>query len=435
MKPDAREREDAQAVPEARGRLVGTVAVPGSKSLTCRHYLLAALAAGRSTIRGPLRSDDTDRLLAALETLGASVTDRGDCVGITGGGGRLPGSGRVDLGDGGTPARFMMAIAALANGPVEVDGSPRMRERPVSELAPFLTQLGATVELTAGHLPARITPIGAPPSGDVSFTVGPTASSQFISAVALIAPFTAAAVTMDFDCEPTSRSYIDLTVESLRAWGATVEWDGARLAIRPAVLPARELAVEPDASSAVYWWTAAAIVPGSSLATPAISRSQPDARHLDTLAAMGAVVTTTGDSTTVAAPRQPLTAPADPVDLRLAPDSALAAAVAAACCAGTTTLTGLATLRVKETDRIAALATELERIGCRCQQTEDSLTIDPEGRHQRAATIATYGDHRMAMAFAILGLDHGHLTIADPMCVNKSYPAFWETLGRLTDTV
>jgi 3-phosphoshikimate 1-carboxyvinyltransferase len=413
--------------------------VPGSKSITNRLYVLAALSEGVSWVRHPLRADDTDRLLLALNQLGVPTSWEGDAVRFEGQGGVLPRGGQVDLGDGGTPTRFLLALATLARGAVVIDGSARMRERPIDEGIELLRSLGASIRArrdasaAVERLPVTVEPTG-PLRGGV-MTVGRTASSQFLSALLLIAPTMREALTLRYTTTPTSESYLDLTIDALRSVGVdvAVERDDARnlLAHRasPSPIAPFDRTVEPDASSVAYAAVAAALVPGAEVILEGIPATsvQPDLELLDALAAMGASVERRADRVVVGGRGElrPFEG-----DASRFPDASLALAVACARAKGRSVITGLRTLRVKESDRIAALATELTRIGCRCETTDDSLTIDPVGVDGRPARIETYRDHRIAMSFAALSAALPGLTIADPGCVAKSYPGFWEDFER-----
>lgn len=404
------------------GPIRASVRVPGSKSETNRVYALAALAEGTSVIEHPLRADDCDRLLRAVETLGASVVDDGDRVRITGTGGHFRGGGRLDLGDGGTPARFCLALASLADAPVVVDGSPRMRERPVAEGIGLLRELGAVIDDEGrGALPVRCG--GGRPRGG-SIEVPTTQSSQFISAAMLIAPWLESGVDFTFTGDLTSAAYVRLTESIMLDWGIDVTRRGDRLSIAHGAPSGRNCAVHADASSAVYFAAAATIIPGSRIELLGcdLDDGQPDAAILRLLGARpspGGIVLEHG--------AVPWPATIDACDF---PDGSLVLAAIAARAAGPTTISGLKTLRVKETDRIAALATELERIGCTVTvHGDDAIHIDPSTAHENPVVVPTYNDHRMAMSFAILGLARGGISIADPGCVAKSYPNFFADLA------
>lgn len=411
---------------------------PGSKSLTNRALMLAAFSHGESLLRAPLGSQDTCGLRDALASLGATcrvVEDANHAGGtwfIRGCDGRLPKGGRVDLGDGGTPSRFMLAAAALAAGDVVVDGSARMRERPVHEGIALLRKLGVTLEGTGvpEHLPVTI-PAGSGCDGGL-LEVGQTASSQFISALLLIAPWTRDGITVRFTEPPTSESYLELTIDLLHRWGADVERpDSDSIHVGGGALEAFDLAIEPDASSAIYWWAAAALVPGASVHVPIPCDSvQPDLLAVDLLEAMGALVTRTPEGITVSGPDELQGAT---LDAEGCPDAAVMLAVVAARARGVTRIEGLHTLRVKETDRIHALACELGKTGCTVREDPDAIEIDPSTTVAGPISVFTWNDHRMAMAFAILGMVRSGVMIENPTCVNKSYPGFWDDRAALLD--
>ena len=437
---------DPMPVQAADMPLHGTIRVPGSKSLTNRAIVLAALAGGTTVLEGALRSDDTDGLLRALGALGVASTTQGDRIQVAGCAGRVPNARetRVDLGDGGTPTRFMLAVAALATAPVVVDGSARMRKRPIADGVDLLRRLGVQADYAEaeGRLPVRIVPGGSTPRGG-TVIARPTASSQFISALLLVAPWFRDGVTLEFVGAPTSQSYVELTVDELRRWGALVQETrgpgGVLETVRVAPGPLRARApvhVEPDASSAAYWGVAAAVVEDSELllaGLPADSR-QPDMGVFAALRAMGAVVHGERDGLVVAWGGARGGAPLRPVHVDAArfPDGALALAAAAALATGPSRITGLSTLRVKESDRLAAMHAELVRIGCAARISDDAIDVIPTGvPTPRDVRIRTYRDHRIAMSFAAIGLRTDGLLIEDPACTSKSYPGFWADLARL----
>ncbi|MED5507651.1 MAG: 3-phosphoshikimate 1-carboxyvinyltransferase [Planctomycetota bacterium] len=406
------------------------LAPPGSKSLTNRALVLAALATGRSRLRGPLRSADTDGLRDALAALGAVVTERDGTWSVEGVGGRFPRGGTLDLRDGGTPTRFMLAAGALADAPVTVDGSPRMRERPVEEGIELLRRLGVSLAGTGRPeaLPVRIEPWSPATGGRLE--VGRTASSQFISALLLVAPWTREGITVVFREPPTSRTYVELTLQLLQRLGVACHRTGPdHLTVEPGAPAAFDLAIEPDASSAIYWWAAAAMVPGARMriAIPRDSR-QPDLEALALLARLGAIVDRDDDSITVTGPDR---LEGTRLDAEACPDAAVMLAVACARAEGPSRIDGLHTLRVKETDRIHALAAELARTGCTVREHPDALEIDPATIVPGPIRVRTWNDHRIAMAFGILGLVREGVVIEDPGCVGKSYPGFWSDRARL----
>ena len=329
----------------------------------------------------------------------------------------------------------MLAAAALATDDVVVDGSPQMRARPVAEGVDLLRALGASIDYVEveGRLPVRVSPTELRGG---AIEVPTTASSQFISALMLIGPLLPGGLELRYGGPVTSAAYVTMTEGTLRAWGVDVRHLAGPRGnlkthfIRPGAIEAREYAVAPDASSATYWRAAAAMVPGSHVRIPGLGRNvwQPDLEIGRALVAAGADDTVGDDAVETTGPPR-LTGfehDAEPM-----PDGALALAVVAAAAVGPSMIGGLQTLRVKETDRIVALATELRRIGCTVMATDDTLSVDPSTRHHEPVVIRTYNDHRMAMAFAILGLVRPGIAIEDPACVAKSYPAFWRDLASI----
>lgn len=435
------EQPDPRPITPPPGPFDVALRVPGSKSLTNRHLVLAALAGGTTVLEHPLRADDCDRLCTALALLGARVRTEADRAVIEGTGGRFQCGGAIDLGDGGTPSRFMIAAALLARAPVTIDGSPRMRERPVAEGLHLIRQLGATVQSLGvpDHLPVRITPPARCRGGVVEAPA--MRSGQFVSALMLVAPWLDDGIDIRLRGGVTSPSYIELSAAALRARGAVVELaldvpePFVRVAPGP-VIGDGMVAIEPDASSAAYFAVAAAVHRASHVTLVGLPRTsiQPDAAVLGIVERAGAVVDSGRDGpvpwTRVshrAGPR-PLS-----FDASRFPDGALACAALAARATGPTRIDGLHTLVHKESDRLAALSSELARIGIRTKTAGDSIEIDPGAAHPHPAVIETWNDHRIAMTFAVIGLVRPGISIRDPGCVAKSYPGFWSDLDRLVE--
>jgi 3-phosphoshikimate 1-carboxyvinyltransferase len=374
----------------------------------------------------------------ALQAMGVGADAEG---GIVGRAGKLRGGCTLDCGDGGTPARFLMAAAALAEGPVVIDGSPRLRERPMQDGGDLLQQLGVECRWLGarGCLPVEVNGGGRVLGGDV--VVGRTASSQFVSALLLIAPWMERGLRVRFADEVTSASYVELTVSTLQQWGAAVavkrDQRGAarEVAVGQRPLKARDVQIEADASSAVYWAAAAALVEGSSveLAAVPLESAQPDLAAIRALQAMGARVEAVDGGIRVRCSVERGGAPLRGmvVDASLFPDGALAVIAASAVAHGPSRFNGLGTLRVKESDRIEAMASNLRMLGCVCEAGADWLSVQPLQRPPSGVTLPTYNDHRIAMSFAVLGLRTGGITISDPQCVAKSYPSFWTHLATL----
>jgi 3-phosphoshikimate 1-carboxyvinyltransferase len=416
-----------------RGPLDATVRVPGSRSLTNRALLAAALARGESRIQGALESDDTEAMRGCLEALGVPVDCAGPVWRVAGTGGRLRAPGRaLDVRMSGTTARFITAAATLADGPSRIDGDPRMRERPIDDLVHALVQLGAeiAIEGSGGCPPLRVAGGGLPGGHAV---IDASRSSQYVSGVLLAAPCARADVTLRLkDGVLVSRPYVEMTLAVMRDFGAEAGWrasDLLHVAARP--YAPRDFEVEPDASSAAYPLAAAAIAGGRVRVDGLPGRSlQADVRFLDALEAMGCTVERGERFCEVCAPRGGLRAV--DVDANDFPDAAMALAVVALFADGPSRIRNVANLRIKETDRLSALEAELRRLGAGARAGRDELWVEPAPGRYRGTAIETYQDHRMAMALALSGLRIPGVEIRDPDCVRKTWPDYFRFLERLS---
>jgi len=402
-----------------------TVRVPGSKSVTNRALLLAALADGPSRISNPLFSDDSYWLMDALVRLGIDLTaDRdGGEARVNGRGGEIPAS-HVNLfvGNAGTVARFLPPALALGPGPYTVDGVPRMRERPISDLVDGMRQLGAAVEY-AGEgesFPLKI-PGGGIRGGEAR--IPGARSSQFASGLLMAAPYADAPVTLRVDGRQ-QWPYIGITAAVMRAFGVNVGQARDLFSVRPAVYRPLDYTVEPDASAASYFMAAAAIT-GGRVEIPDLGSASPqgDLRFAEVLQQMGCQVETTPHSIEI---RGPDRLRGVDVDMNAFSDTMITLSAIAPFALSPTTIRNVAHTRLQETDRLSAVATELHRLGLTTHQTPSSIRIIP--RTPRPAVVRTYGDHRMAMAFAVTGLVAPGIRIRDPGCVTKTFPDFF---GRL----
>lgn len=423
---------DPMPVPACVGPRRVTIRVPGSKSISCRAIVLACLAEGTSHLRGLLRGDDTDALAKALSSLGVDIVLDGSTATIDGGGPLVGGGRTLDLGHGGTPARFMLAAASLAEGDTVIDGSGRLRERPMKDLIDLLTTLGVEVQGEGDHLPIRV-------RGNVwcrrTLDVGRTASSQFLSALLLVAPRMPDGIELRLTEAPTSAPYLAMTIAELRRWGVEVNTGyghgfAATISVTPGAISPHDRYIPADASSALFWAVAAAITPGTTLLLPgvAIGEGQPDAAAFPVLAEMGLRIEQVEGGVRLFSPLTLRSVGL--IDCCNMPDAAPALAVAACMADAPTRLTGLDTLRSKESDRIEAIASELTRAGAGVEVAGDDLHIIPRPLPETPITMQAWQDHRIAMAMAVLGLRRGGVSIADPGCVAKSYPAFWDDLAH-----
>lgn len=415
--------------------IVGTARVPGSKSITNRALLVAALAEGKSELTGALHSDDTRYMAGALAALGIEVAaDEAGERFVVGGGGGTFAAERADLfvGNSGTTMRFLTAALPLGRGVYRIDGVPRMRQRPIEPLLAGLRQLGADVESELGTgCPPVVARASGLPGGRA--TMAGDESSQFFTALLIAGPYAAAGIEVTISGDLVSKPYLPLTTAVMAAFGVEAEIDemGWRwLRVRPGQrYRGRRYRIEPDASNASYFFAAAAVT-GGRVRVEGLGRgsTQGDIRFLDVLAAMGAEVAIGEDAVEV---RGPAGGRLRGVDLDLGPisDTAQTLAAIAPFADGPTTIRGVAHARLKETDRVAALATELRRLGQGVEEFADGLTIRPAP--VRPAEVATYDDHRMAMSFAVTGLRAPGVRLLDPGCVAKTFPGFFDRLAEL----
>ena len=392
--------------------------------------MCAALADGPSLLLGATPSDDTEAMLGGLRSLGAAIEIQPEGWAVLGTGGRLPAAGaRVDVRSSGTTARFLSAVATLAAGPNTLDGTAQIRRRPLGDLADALTALGAgiTVQGEAGGPPVVVAG-GGLPGGPA--TIDASRSSQFLSGILLAAPYAARDVELTFAGGVlVSRAFAELTVEVMTAFGADVALTDTGARVRAGQgYDGQRYAIEPDAQSAVYPLAAAAIAGGRVLVEgiPPESR-QTDLRLLDVLERMGCRVSRSAEGIALEGPDGPLRAV--DADLNSIPDATLALAVVALFADGPSTLRNLGHLPIKESDRLRALETELSRLGARVEAGPDWLRVEPGPLH--GARIDTYDDHRMAMSFALAGLRIAGVEIADPGCVAKTWPDYFDALERL----
>lgn len=413
------------------GTLSATIRPPGSKSITNRALICAALARGDSRLSGALASEDTQVMVAALRQLGLHLEHDLTAaeIRVRGGAGRLPVQ-QADLfvANSGTTIRFLAAMLAACQGTFRLDGVPRMRERPIGDLLETLERLGAqaTSDLNNGCPPVTIHAQGL--RGGRA-TVRGNVSSQFLSGLLLACPYANQDVEIVVEGELVSQPYVHMTLEVMRSFGVEVNADQ----LSSFRIPGRscyrgcDYAIEPDASAASYFWAAAAIA-GGQVTVQGLGRDalQGDVAFCDCLRQMGCQVDYQADQITVHG--RPLHG--IEVDMNAISDTVQTLAAVAIFASGPTTITGVAHIRHKETDRIGDLARELRKLGAWVEELPDGLRITPQPLH--AAEIATYHDHRMAMSLALVGLRVPGVVILDPGCTQKTYPAYFSDLARLT---
>lgn len=417
-------------------RVAGTVRLPGSKSISNRALLLAALAQGESRLVGLLDADDTRVMLEALARLGLRCEREGEALRVHGAGG-APSvrEATLFLGNAGTAFRPLTAALALAGGEYRLSGVARMHERPIGDLVDALRQLGARIEYLGaeGFPPLAIHPAHpAPLHAQGPVRVRGDVSSQFLTALLMALPLTAVPSRVEVAGELISKPYVGITLNLMARFGIVVEredWRAFRVPPGPYRSPGI-LHVEGDASSASYFLAAGAIA-GGPVRVEGVGRDsiQGDTAFVAVLEKMGAQVAAGPDWIEVRG-RAPL-APFD-LDLNHIPDAAMTAAVAALFARGPSTLRNIASWRVKETDRIAAMATELRKFGATVDERPDGLRITPPAQ-LRPATVDTYDDHRMAMSLALATLGGIAVRVNDPECVAKTFPGYFDALASIVE--
>jgi 3-phosphoshikimate 1-carboxyvinyltransferase len=413
--------------------------LPGSKSLTLRDCAIAALAQGTSTIRYPGEADDYWRMKDCLRRLGVAVDDsREGEVRVAGAGGEFT-AGRIelDVGQSAVTARLMLAFAALRGDSTVIDGHISMRKRPNKNLVDALAALGATIESTDdGHLPAMV-------RGSRSLR-GPvrvpgTISSQYLTSLLIIAPLLERGLEIEVQGELTSKPYVDLTFDEMAKFGVQVEnRDYRRMVVPPQAYRAGTIDVEGDASAASYFAALATLHGGAvSLSNLGSATRQGDYAFFELCEQLGATVRRSAGRTDIQGPRQLARNFDGPVDMTSMPDVAPTLMMLCPFLSKPTRITGLATLRVKECDRIAAPTRELRKLGVMVEEGADYMVIDPltpparsTGSGPTRVEIETYHDHRIAMSFGVLGSRLPGLRILDPGCVAKTYPNYWRDWQR-----
>jgi 3-phosphoshikimate 1-carboxyvinyltransferase len=397
--------------------------VPGSKSITNRALVLAALAEGTTRLEGVLASDDTRHMRAALEALGIGVRDAGPAaLEVTGGRDKLRAPDHpLFIGNSGTAVRFLAALAAVVPGDVRLEGDAAMARRPIEDLVGGLRDLGVRVDCPTGCPPLTVHG-GKLPAGTV--TMSGERSSQYFSALMLSGVAAEGDISIRVSGRLVSRPYVEITRRMVEDFGGRVDLDGEGFVVRAGGYRGRRYVIEPDASSASYPFALAAAT-GGSVTVPNLAPGalQGDYGFVDVLRRVGANVSHTTDSTTVrGGERRGID-----VDMHDISDTVMTLAAVAPLATGPTRITNVANIRIKETDRLAAVVAELERLGQGVTHGNDFLVIEPAPL--RHALIRTYGDHRMAMSFAVLGMAAGNVAIEDPSCVAKTYPTFWDDVA------
>ncbi|MDO8772069.1 MAG: bifunctional 3-phosphoshikimate 1-carboxyvinyltransferase/cytidylate kinase [Burkholderiaceae bacterium] len=429
-------------------RAAGTVRLPGSKSISNRVLLLAALSHGQTTVHALLASDDTAVMLAALRQLGCTVEQQGDTAVISGLGGQLiQRKAALFMGNAGTAIRPLTAALALLGGEFELSGVPRMHERPIGDLVDALRQLGCSIDYLGneGFPPLRLRPSQGPLKLDQPIRVRGDVSSQFLTALLMALPLVADSdIHIEVIGELISRPYIEITLNLLQRFGIRVQredWQRFTIPAGSQYQSPGEIHVEGDASSASYFIALGAIAestPGQNgieILGVGADSIQGDIRFVEAARLMGAVIDSAPNSLRISRGAWPLKA--IDLDCNHIPDAAMTLSMMALYADGTTVLRNIASWRVKETDRIAAMACELRKLGATIEEGLDYLKITPPASLQdwKAAAIHTYDDHRMAMCFSLAAFNPAKLPIRilDPKCVAKTFPDYFEALFSVAE--
>ncbi|MFO1004428.1 MAG: 3-phosphoshikimate 1-carboxyvinyltransferase [Planctomycetaceae bacterium] len=409
--------------------VVGTIRPPGSKSLTNRALILAALAQGPSRLTGVLDSVDTQVMIESLRRLGLSIEQdlAAKTISLVGCGGRIPaGGGDLYLENSGTSIRFLTAMCCAGEGRFRLDGNTRMRERPIAPLVKALSEAGVDIqcELNTDCPPVVIEARGLPGGG---WAVDGNLSSQYLSALLMTAPCAKSDVTLRVRGELVSRPYVDMTIANMKQFGAQVsepQPNVFQITARP--YQGCDYDIEPDASAASYFFALAAVT-GGDITVQGLTREalQGDVAFVDALVRMGCQAEYGQQSIRVIGrPLQGID-----IDMNAISDTAQTLACVAPFATGPTRIRNVAHMRLKETDRVTAVVTELRRLGLNVDEHEDGMTIHPGPL--KPGTVATYDDHRMAMSFSLLGLRQPQIVIADPNCTSKTYPEYFSDLETL----
>ncbi len=426
---------EIEIVPTGRP-LAGSVRVPGSKSITNRALLLAAMAAGRSVLVGAGLNDDTRRMVAALGTLGfdVSIDEVAERIVVGGRGGVIPSSGaELDAGGAGTAMRFLIGFLTLARGRFRLDGNQRMRERPIGPLLEALRELGVAARSERGNnCPPVIIEIGENGVSGGAARVDAAVSSQFVSALLMPAPLWPRGLRLRVSGD-AARPYVAMTLALMRRWGAQAAKHADEIVVPGGrrYRAQESFGIEPDASGASYFAAAAALVGGNVLLEGIRSDSvQGDIGFFELLERMGARIEWRADGVNVQGSGGKLGGLDVAMDSM--PDLVPTLAAIAPLCSSPTRIRGVGFIRHHESDRLHALAAELRRLGARVQEYDDGLRIEPAPIGPGA--IETYEDHRIAMAFAVTGLKVRGIRIRNPGCVAKTYPDFFNQLARVANS-
>ncbi len=430
-------KENVYKVRKSAAPVDWVVEVPGSKSMTNRALLMAALADGRTTLKGVLFSDDSRNFLSSLQSLGlrAEIDEAAKVVIVDGVNGKIPVTeGEIYVGSAGTAARFLTAMLAMAEGTFVVNASEQMKKRPMRPLFEVLESMGAQISCLEreGCLPVRIRGIGGriPTHEMCQLELDISESTQFLSALLLVSPMIKQGLRIGITSERKDGAYVRITRRMMEQFGVKVDFDGVEYTVQSsAAYQPGCCQIEPDVSAACYFYAAAALTGGRTVVRHVTRECmQGDLRFLEVLAQMGCTVSDTSEGIEVRGAEggrlKGIT-----VDMKDFSDQSMTLAALAPFADGEVRIENIGHIRLQESDRIHAIVTELTRLGISCEEETDAVAIQPGT--PRSAVVQTYDDHRMAMAFALIGLRVDGIGIADPMCCRKTFEDYFEVFDRL----
>ena len=415
------------------------VEVPGSKSMTNRALLMAALADGTTILKGVLFSEDSRNFLGSLKVLGfhVEIDEAAKIVTVEGCNGKIPvTSGEIYVGSAGTAARFLTAMLAMAEGTFVVNASEQMKKRPMKPLFEVLTDLGAEIKCLEkeGFLPVQIKGIGqsAPQDEKCSTKLDISESTQFLSALLLISPMMKQGLCIEVTSERKDGAYIRITRKMMEQFGAVVDFDGKTYHMNSGIsYKSGCYQIEPDVSAACYFYAAAALTGGKAMVRNVTWKCmQGDLKFLELLEKIGCEVSDTPDGIEVKGPENSRLRGIT-VDMKDFSDQTMTLAALAPFADSDVRIENIGHIRLQESDRIHAIATELNRLGISCEEEPDAVTIHPG--MPKPTVVQTYEDHRMAMAFALVGLRIEGIEISDPMCCRKTFETYFDILDKLCD--
>lgn len=425
---------ESYLVRKVNGKIDWKVTVPGSKSMTNRALLIAALSDGEVELQGVLFSDDSRYFLSSLQSLGfeLKISEEEKAVQIIGCNGRIPKKeAEIYVGSAGTAARFLTAMLGLSDGVYTINASEQMKKRPMKPLFELLTGIGAEITYLEeeGFLPIRIK--GAAKETPVNVSLDISKSTQFLSAMLLISPMLKQGLNVHITSEKTDGSYIRITRNMMKEFGVEVSFDGTDYQVGAgAVYSRKHYVIEPDMSAACYFYGAAAITGGSTVVRNVhMDNTQGDLKFLSVLEQMGCTVCDTEEGVSVTGPENGALKGID-INMNDFSDQTMTLAAIAPFASEKVHVSGIGHIRLQESDRIHGIVTELTRLGIKCEEEEAAVTIYP-GKPQ-SGMVETYEDHRMAMAFSLIGLRTDGIRIHNPSCCRKTFEEYFEVLDELT---